>query len=320
MFFRRSFVLAIAAALACSPCAVRADADTFTFSEISKMSDALNKIPLRFVLVSANRMPTYDPIAHYAPKDVSAGRLQPEILIDETYQKVFNASSAPKEAQLALLSAAVLEAMDSGTAGKSFKDLYDAAARHDAALPADVADRYRERHDLANAMAQALTNNNFVMQVHVAAPGASAADASPDTRKAKFFSLVLGLMTPGAWQVVVNDKAAAKMPKYAPLVYYDGIDQGHALIALNSSVLRVRNTAPSWREVSRTSKLILPYLEAFIMATADLGLAGPAWKKQYSDATALDKRLPKNADPFKNRHAFAAPLAAELYAQIQTQP
>ncbi len=96
-------------------------------------------------IVPADKLPSYDPLVHYAGIGADDHPNHPVVMS--------NQSAQPGDAtQDALASAFMLAVMDSGEAGPKWKSIYDAAAAADAALPPSAPDPYLHRHELTQQL------------------------------------------------------------------------------------------------------------------------------------------------------------------------
>ncbi|HET6276715.1 MAG TPA: hypothetical protein VFE16_12365 [Candidatus Cybelea sp.] len=101
--------------------------------------------------------------------------------------------------------------------------------------------------------------------------------------------------------VIVSLKASSGMPSYDPQWHYVGIQEQSSgvkamIIWINADLkgTDLQNTIAS----------------SFLLALADGGYGGTAFKQLYDIYAAKDAELPPNApDPYLNRHKFAAALA-----------
>jgi hypothetical protein len=137
----------------------------YTTADVTQLVQAVNGIPTNHAYLNAlevsaaEDLPAWDPIAHYAgPQQLPNGRTAYFVLVNEKYSDALHdVVHADHGVAAAIASAVMLGAMDAGIAGTKWKALYDAAAASDALLASDVADRYANRHALANPLADTQT-------------------------------------------------------------------------------------------------------------------------------------------------------------------
>ncbi len=136
----------VGAQTAPSPAASQSAADIkFTSQDVAALLKAMQdaqtspKFRIEVIGKDPSQMPSYDPIVHYAGIDAGTGAAV-----------IWLVHSAPKtkEGATAFLSAMELACMDTGFAGPHWKAIYDKVAASDAALPAEVANRYQGRLQL----------------------------------------------------------------------------------------------------------------------------------------------------------------------------
>jgi hypothetical protein len=100
--------------------------------------------------------------------------------------------------------------------------------------------------------------------------------------------------------IAISRKAPSEMPAYAQDWYYAGTTQSKPGAAVASVWLN------SDLQGADLQAAIEP---AFLLAIADGGYGGKAFKQLYDDFAAKDAALPANAEnPFVNRQALAAKL------------
>jgi hypothetical protein len=146
-----AFALRVDAQPAASPAATQSATDiTFTAHDVAMLLKATQdaetspKIRIDVIGKEPAQMPTYDAIVHYAGIDGSGSAV------------IWMVKSPPKtkEAAAMLLAAMELACMDTGFAGTQWKAIYDKVAAADAALPATVANRYQNRLQLTQRIAE----------------------------------------------------------------------------------------------------------------------------------------------------------------------
>lgn len=102
--------------------------------------------------------------------------------------------------------------------------------------------------------------------------------------------------------IIVSLKAPSEMPSYDPQWHYVGIQEQQngrikAMIVWVNSGLKGADQQTA-------------IASSFLLALADGGYGGTAFKQLYDIYAAQDAQLPTNApDPYLNRHRFAAALA-----------
>ena len=102
--------------------------------------------------------------------------------------------------------------------------------------------------------------------------------------------------------VIVSLKAPTEMPSYDPQWHYVGIQQQQ-----NNGV---KAMVVWFNSGLKGADLQAAIVSAFLLALADGGYGGTAFKQLYDIYAAKDGQLPPNApDPYLNRHKFAAALA-----------
>lgn len=99
--------------------------------------------------------------------------------------------------------------------------------------------------------------------------------------------------------ILVSLKTAGEMPAYDPSWHYGGIQQRNGtktmVVWLNSDL--------------KGAEQQNAILASFLLAITDGGYGGAAFKRLYDIYAARDAQLPANAaDPFLNRHKYAAAL------------
>jgi len=136
---------------------VEIDATAFSSSEKQALLTSVHKLlspddPT--VLVSfmpADKMPSYDPDIHYAGLDPQNPHAAIVWVSEKAKQNVSSNMLAGPFA---------LAAMETGSAGTAWKQVYDRVARADAQLPAGASDSYVNRHALEAAVETFLTSSS----------------------------------------------------------------------------------------------------------------------------------------------------------------
>lgn len=154
-------------ALLCTPAAAYAQTTPVYVlppANVSDLKKALESASPVYTLTPQSEMPSYDPIAHYVPLGEDAKSPLPHILVGSNYAGLLDgAQSMALDARKALLSAAILDVADSGSAGPGFKMQYMLNADFDSHCTCN--DPYFTRHKFAAEFVDQLLAERFVLRI-----------------------------------------------------------------------------------------------------------------------------------------------------------